>query len=170
MGKLLVGGCLLLGMLLAGCGLRMSVSLTGGNIDPRAKTIYIATFSNNAALVNPSLSQEFTTSLKNRIQGQTPLTITNNTGDYNVEGEITQYTITPVAIQGDQTAAMNRLSITVRVRFSNKFDDTQNFDQSFSRYADYQSSMNFTSIEGTLVTEINETLTEDIFNRAFVNW
>lgn len=156
-------------VVLSGC--RMTVSLTGGNIDPRAKTVYVQTFTNNSSLVNPTLSQEFTTALKNRIQNQTPLTIINNTGgDYNLEGEIINYTITPIAIQGNDAAAMNRLTITVRVRFSNSFDENQDFDQSFSRYADYPSTQNFTSVESTLVNEINEALTEDIFNKAFVNW
>ena len=160
---------LVLIILLSGC--RMTVSLTGGTIDPRAKTVYVQTFTNNSSLVNPTLSQEFTTALKNRIQNQTPLTILNNgTGDYSIEGEIINYTITPIAIQGNDAAAMNRLTISVRVRFNNSFDDTQNFDQTFSRYADYSSSQNFTSVEGTLVSEINDALTEDIFNKAFVNW
>lgn len=154
---------------LAGC--RLSVSLTGGNIDPRAKTVYVQTFANNSSLVNPTLSQEFTTALKNKIQNQTPLTIINNgNGDYNLEGEIVNYTITPIAIQGNDAAAMNRLTITVRVRYSNIFDDTQDFDQTFSRYADYNSSENFTAIESNLVNDINDALTEDIFNKAFVNW
>lgn len=151
---------------------RMSVSLTGSSIDARAKTVYVQTFRNNSTLVNPTLSQQFTNALKDRVQGQTPLTIVDvkSNGDYSLEGEITGYTINPVAIQGDETAAMNRLTITVRVRFHNKFDETQDFEQSFSRYADYSSSMNFTSVEGSLVDEINEALTEDIFNKAFVNW
>lgn len=154
---------------LSGC--RMTVSLTGGNIDPRAKTVLVPTFINNSSLVNPTLSQSFTTALKDRIQNQTPLTIINyGTGDYTVEGEITNYTITPVAIQGNDAAAMNRLTITVRVRFTNSFDETQNFDQTFSRYADYGSDLNFTAVENSLVTEINDALTEDIFNKAFVNW
>ncbi len=160
---------LLLCLTLTGC--RMTVSLTGGNIDPRAKTVYVQTFTNNSSLVNPTLSQSFTNALKDRIQNQTPLTIINNgSGDYSLEGEITNYTITPIAIQGNDAAAMNRLTITVRVRFSNSFDDKQDFDQTFSRYADYSSSDNFTAIENTLVTDINDALTEDIFNKAFVNW
>ena len=65
---------------------------------------------------------------------------------------------------------MNRLTITVRVRFTNKFNEDQNFEQSFSRYADYYSSQNLSSVETALVTEINEALTDDIFNKAFVNW
>ena len=65
---------------------------------------------------------------------------------------------------------MNRLTITVRVRFTNKFDDSQNFDQTFSRYADYSSSQNLSSVESTLISDISDALTDDIFNKAFVNW
>ena len=151
-------------------GCRMPVSLTGGTIDSRAKTVAINTFPNNASLVNPSLSQSFTTALKDKIQGQTPLTIVSRQGDYEIDGEIIAYTVSPVAIQGNETAAMNRLTITVRVRFTNKFDENQNFEQTFSRYADYASSRNLSSVESTLVTEINDALTDDIFNKAFVNW
>lgn len=155
-------------VLLAGC--RMSVSLTGGTIDSRAKTVAINTFPNNASLVNPTLSQSFTTALKDKVQSQTPLTIVSRQGDYEIEGEIIGYTVSPVAIQGNETAAMNRLTITVRVRFTNKFDENQNFEQTFSRYADYSSSRNLSSVESNLVTEINDALTDDIFNKAFVNW
>jgi hypothetical protein len=155
-------------VLLVGC--RMSVSLTGGTVDARAKTVAINTFPNNASLVNPTLSQSFTTVLKDKIQGQTPLTIVSTNGDYEIEGEITDYSVNPVAIQGNDSPAMNRLTITVRVRFTNKFDEDQNFDQSFSRYADYNSSLNLSSVESNLVAEISEALTDDIFNKAFVNW
>jgi len=156
-------------VVLAGC--RLTVSLTGSDIDARAKTVYIQTFRNNATLVNPTLSNEFTNALKDRIQGQTPLTIIDTqNGDYKIEGEIVGYSINPVAIQGDETAAMNRLTITVNVRFTNTFDDTKNFEQSFSRYVDYSSTQNFTSIESSLVHDVNDALTEDIFNKAFVNW
>ena len=160
--------CIMLLLLAAGC--RMSISLTGGTIDPRAKTVEITTFRNNASLVNPSLSQSFTTALKDKIQGQTPLTIVSTQGDYAIEGEITGYTVSPVDIQGNDTPAMNRLTVTVKVRFTNKFDEAQNFEQSFSRYADYSSSRNLSSVENSLVEEINEALTDDIFNKAFVNW
>ena len=153
---------------LTGC--RMSVSLTGGTVDPRAKTVAITTFPNNATLVNPTLSQSFTTALKDKIQGQTPLTIVNTNGDYELEGEIVDYSVNPIAIQGNDSPAMNRLTITVRVRFTNKFNEDQNFDQSFSRYADYNSSQNLSSVETALVAEITEALTDDIFNKAFVNW
>ncbi|MBP5496967.1 MAG: LptE family protein [Bacteroidales bacterium] len=161
-------GIVTLAILLAGC--RMSVSLTGGTVDARAKTVAITTFPNNATLINPTLSQTFTTALKDKIQGQTPLTIVDNDGDYTMEGEITGYTVNPAAIQSNDTPAMNRLTITVRVRFYNKFDESLNFDQSFSRYADYYSSQNLSSVEAGLVADITDALTDDIFNKAFVNW
>ena len=162
------GLLLLLAVVLASC--KLSVSLTGGTVDARAKTVAITNFPNNASLVNPMLSQSFTTALKDKIQGQTPLTIVSRNGDYSLEGEITGYTVSPVAIQGNETAAMNRLTITVRVRFVNSFDETQNFDQSFSRYADYSSNQNLSSVESNLINSINDALTDDIFNKAFVNW
>lgn len=155
-------------VLLSAC--RISVSLTGGTVDARAKTVAITTFPNNASLVNPTLSQSFTTALKDKIQAQTPLTIVSENGDYAIEGEIVNYAVNPVAIQGNDTPAMNRLTITVRVRFSNKFDEALNFDQTFSRYADYYSTQNLSSVESALVTEISDALTDDIFNKAFVNW
>ncbi len=148
----------------------LTVSLTGSNINPNAKTVTISTFTNNASYVNPSLSQDFTTALIDKIQSQTPLMLTNNNGDYTLEGEIINYNIAPIAIQGNDVAAMNRLTITVRVRFTSKYDEDGDFEQTFSRYADYSSTENFTAREGDLVATINDALTDDIFNRAFVNW
>ena len=122
-------------------------------------------------MVNPNLSQEFTVALKDKIQNQTPLTIVNEkNADYGFEGAITDYTISPIALQGNDIAAMNRLTISVRVTFVNKFEENLNFEQSFSRYADYSSALNFTSIESGLMQEIVSYLAEDIFNKAFVNW
>ena len=153
------------------CGMKLTVSTTGGTVDPKAKTAFIGTFTNNATQVNPSLSQDFTNALKDRIQSQTPLSIVNSqNADYLLTGEIIAYTITPVAIQGNDVAAMNRLTIAVRVKFVNKFDESQNFEQTFSRYTDYLSTQVFTAIESSLVSTINEAITEEIFNKAFVNW
>jgi len=158
---------------LVGC--RVRFSLTGGSVHPSAKTVYVATFPNNASLVNPNLSQDFTAALKDRIQSQTPLTIIDlKNADYVFEGAISTYSVTPIALQGstqgNDMAAMNRLTISVRVSFKSMFEENLNFEQTFSRYSDYSSALNFTTIEAGLVQEIVTALTEDIFNRAFVNW
>lgn len=158
-------------LLTAFAGCRLTISMTGSNIHPEAKTVFVGTFTNNASLVNPALSQDFTNALKNLVQNQTPLTIVDSpNADYRLEGEISGYSVSPVAIQGDDKPAMNRLTVTVRVRFSNKFNENENFEQSFSRYVDFSSTLNFSSVESNLVEEINQALTEDIFNKAFVNW
>jgi len=156
-------------------GCRVRFSLTGGSVHPSAKTVYVATFPNNASLVNPNLSQDFTAALKDRIQSQTPLTIIDlKSADYVFEGAITTYSVTPIALQGstqgNDMAAMNRLTISVRVTFKSLFEENLNFEQTFSRYSDYSSALTFSTIEAGLVQEIVAALTEDIFNRAFVNW
>jgi len=158
---------------LVGC--RVRFSLTGGSVHPSAKTVYVATFPNNASLVIPNLSQDFTAALKDRIQSQTPLTIIDlKNADYVFEGAITTYSVTPIALQGstqgNDMAAMNRLTISVRVTFKSLFEENLNFEQTFSRYSDYSSLLTFSTIEAGLVQEIVAALTEDIFNRAFVNW
>ena len=159
----------LVSLILMGCSIQLS--MTGGSVDSRAKTVYVATFPNNASLVNPNLAQDFTTGLKDRIQNQTPLTIVDTkNADYIFDGAITNYSVSPTAIQGNDLAAMNRLTISVRVSFKNSFDDKLDFDQTFSRYSDYASNLNFTSIESGLMQEIVTAITEDIFNKAFVNW
>jgi len=161
--------CVVLIIILTGC--RIQFSFTGGSVNPNAKTVYVATFPNNASLVNPNLSQEFTTALKDRIQTQTPLTIIDfKDADYLFEGSITNYSIIPVALQGDDKAAMNRLTISVRVSFINTFEEQLGFEQTFSRYSDYSSTLNFSTIESGLMQEIVSAITEDIFNKAFVNW
>jgi hypothetical protein len=152
---------------MSSCGI---YSFTGASIHPQAKTISISTFPNLAPMVNPTLSQEFTEALQDKFQNQTSLTLVESNGDYEIEGEIVGYATTPMAIQGNETAALNRLTITVNVRFTNKFEEKESFEQRFSRYIDYDSSRNLSEVEQELVKQINEVLVEDIFNKAVVNW
>ena len=101
---------------------------------------------------------------------QTTLQSVAQNGDLALEGEITGYTTTPIAITGNQTAAMNRLTITVNVRFTNKYDESKNFEQRFSQYQDYPSGQDLSSVQDVLVEAIVEDLCQDIFNKAVVNW
>lgn len=149
------------------CGI---YSFTGASISPEVKTISIKYFPNQAPLVQATLSQLFTDALKDKFVSQTTLTLIPKNGDLNIEGEITGYDTKPIAITGDQTAALNRLTIRIKVRFTNKFDETQNFDESFSRYEDYSSSENLSDVADILIEQINSYLIEDIFNKAVVNW
>jgi len=144
-------------------------SFTGGSVG-EAKTLRVSYFPNRAAVVNPSLSNQFSEALKDRFLQQSSLKLSNDAADLEFEGHITNYRITPQAIQGNETAALNRLTISVNVKFINRIDETKNFESSFSRFSDYSSTESLTSVENQLVDDILEQLTEDIFNRALVNW
>ena len=157
---------LALTLICQGCGI---YSFSGASIPAEAKTVSVDYFPNHAQLVNPLLSDNITTALRDAMNSQTTLDLIETGGDLAFEGEITDYRTTPVAITG-QTAAMNRLTITVKVRFSNRIDDTKDFEQSFSRYEDYPSNQDLMSVQEALTATIVEQLVEDIFNKALVNW
>jgi hypothetical protein len=153
---------------IAGCS--MKYSFTGASIPPDVKTISIKYFPNNASLVVTSLSQKITDGLRDKFTSETNLVIINDGGDLVLEGSITDYKTSPVAIQGNDQAALNRLTITIEVVYTNTVDDNLSFDSKFSRYADYSSSQNLTEVQESLIEEINQMLIEDVFNKAVVNW
>ena len=121
-------------------------------------------------MAGPTVSQKFTEKLRDMCSSQTNLALTKLNGDLNFEGFINDYSVVPVAIQSNDQAALNRLTLSVFVRFTNKLDASKNFEQNFSRFYDFSSSQTLSSIEQTALEEINKQLTEDIFNKAFNNW
>jgi hypothetical protein len=145
-------------------------SFTGASISPEIKTISIARFPNNASLVEPTLSQKFTEALKDKFVSETNLTLVNKGGDLRIDGEIVNYSVLPVAIQANETAALNRLTIIVKVKYINTFDESKDFESKFSRFEEYPSSENLANVQETLINQINSMLVEDIFNKAVVNW
>jgi len=153
--------------LLSGCGI---YSFTGASISPDVKTISVKYFPNNAPLVQPTLSNTFTEALRDKFTNQTNLKLVKSGGDLSIEGEITGYSIEPVAIQSNQQAASQRLKITISVRFTNKMDEKQNFETSFSRYEDYDASSSLSQVESGLIETITDALAQDVFNKAVVNW
>lgn len=150
------------------CGI---YSFTGTNLHPDVKTVQIDYFPNNAILVEPSLSQKFTTELQDLFLRQTNLNPMKSGGDLVFEGEITGYKINPMTATADQTAAQNRLTITVNVRFFNSKLEEDNFEKSFSHYYDYDGN---TQLTGGLLDdafkEILERITQDIFNASVAKW
>jgi hypothetical protein len=148
----------------------LDVSFDGASIPNEANSFSVSYIANNANLVQPALSQKITDALKDKISSQTRLVLTEGEGDLHFEGEITSYTTRPDAIQGDQTAALNRLTITVNIRYFNKFEEDKNFESQFSRFRQYDSNLSLSQVELELIDEINEELVEDIFNKALVNW
>ena len=158
---------LLLALVCQGCGF---YSFTGASIPAEAKTVSVQYFPNQAQLINPTLSNDFTTALRDAMMNQTSLDMVESGGDLAFEGEIVDYRTTPVAITAGQTAALNRLTITVNVRFVNLFDETKNFETKFSHYEDYPSDQELNSVQESLTGTIIEALVEDVFNKALVIW
>jgi len=158
---------ILLSISLNSCGI---YSFTGASIPTEAKTISVDYFNNKAATIQPSLSQVFTERLKDMFLEQTNLSLSENEGDLSFSGYISKYQIKPIAIKANETAGQNRLTIAVKVTYNNSLDSENNFEHNFSRYRDYDSAQNISDIENTLIEEITNELSEDIFNKAFVNW
>jgi len=125
---------------------------------------------NNAALAHPNTGQLFTESLKDVLMNQTRLSLVPSKGDLTYEGSITAYEVRPVAITGNETASLNRLTITVQVKYVNTKNEKKNFEQSFTRFADFESSSELSSIEENLIRQINDQLVQDIFDKSLSNW
>lgn len=149
---------------------KISYSFTGASISPDVKTISVQYFPNMAPLVNPNLSQVFTESLKEKFLSQTSLSLVNGVGDLNFEGEIVGYDTSPMGIQSNETAALNRLTIKIKVRFTNAKDPEQDFTTTFSRFSEYESAKNLSDVEDELIDEIIKQINDDIFNKSVANW
>ncbi len=146
------------------------VSLSGATIPPEAKTISVAFFTNNTSLGAPSLSLRFTEKLRDVVSQQTPLSLVRQNGDLQFEGFISDYNVAPIAVQSNDQAAQNRMTITVNVKYTNSFDATKSFEQNFTRFSDFDSKLNVATEEPRLVDEIYRQITEDVFYKAFNNW
>ncbi|MGV6845719.1 MAG: LPS assembly lipoprotein LptE [Lutibacter sp.] len=150
------------------CGI---YSFTGTNISSDVKTVQIDFFPNNAVLVEPTLSQTFTLQLQDLFLQQTNLDLVKSGGDLHFEGEITGYKINPMTATAQQTAAQNRLTITVNVRFYNNKNEDDNFERTFSHYYDYDANTQLTGgILDDAFSEILTRITQDIFNASVAKW
>lgn len=159
---------LLLGVVSPSC--KISYSFTGTNISPSIESYSVYYFPNRARLVNPTLSQSFTEALREKLQRQTSLEEHEDNGDLVFEGQITGYDVKPMSIQKDDQAAQNRLTVTVRVKYTNNQDPDESLEQTFTAFEDFDSNSSLNDVEDGLVPEIIDKLTEDIFNATLANW
>lgn len=154
--------------LLTNCGF---YSFTGVQSLGDVETFQVNYFQNTAMLIEPGLDRDFTLALQDLITNQTNLSLVNSNGDLVYEGEITDYRIAPTTATANNTAAQNRLTIRVNVRFYNKKKEEDDFEKSFSFYYDYEGSAQLVGAQlDTAVSEIFERLTQDIFNESLAKW
>ncbi|WP_430813311.1 LptE family protein [Carboxylicivirga sp. RSCT41] len=168
MNKLIIIASVCLSLIVSACSINMTMS--GASIPENINTFSVQYFDNRAPLINPVLSQNFTEGLKDRISNESRLNLVNGTGDVDFSGEITGYSVRPMAIQADAVSAETRLSMTIKVRYKNYKDPKLNWESSFSAFRDFESSQNINAIENELTSEMIEEITENIFNKAFADW
>lgn len=149
------------------CGI---YSFTGASIPADAKTVSVQYFTSNISNFPVSLNETITEGLKDIFLAQTNLELSGDEADLNFSGEITKYQIKPMAIQANETASQNRLTIGIKVKYTNSFNNKESFESTFNRYRDFNSSENLTDVEEEKIQEITKELIEDVFNKAFVNW
>lgn len=150
--------------------MRGGYSFSGASIPEAAKTFSVAYFPNNAPMVSPTLSTMLTEALKDKFSRQTKLQMVDENGDFAFEGEITGYSSTTASVSSDNYAQLNRLTITVRVEFTNVVEPKNSFTQTFSQFADYDSQQLLTDVQTELDQQIVDQLVTDIFMAAAANW
>ncbi|WP_346880849.1 LptE family protein [uncultured Algibacter sp.] len=159
---------LLLSITFLGCGF---YSFTGASVPPGTETYQVNRFENTALLIEPGLERDFKLALEDLIQNQTNLRLVPNNGDLVYEGEITEYRISPTTATSQNTAAQNRLTISVKLRFFNKKDEEDELEQSFSFFFDFPGSSQLIGAQRAQAhEEIFERLTQDIFNATLAKW
>lgn len=158
----------LISISLTACG---AYSFTGAKVNANTKTFQVNYFQNNSILIEPGLSLDFTNQLTDLLLNQTNLDLVTSNGDLVYEGEITTYRISPTTATAENTAAQNRLTITVNVRFYNTQDEEADFEKNFSFFYDYSGTSQLTgTLKTTAIDEIFERLTQDIFNASLAQW
>jgi len=156
------------GVLLPGCS--VSYSFTGASKMVGVKTFTVYYIPNRARLVNPNLSQQLTDALQEKLTRQTSFSLLEQDGDLEFDGQITGYDVKPMTIKTGDTAAQNRLTVTVKMKFTNNKNHDEDWEKTFSAYYDFDATNLLSDVEDEITGEILEQLTDDIFNASIANW
>ena len=154
-------------LLVTSCGI---YSFTGTSIQADVNTITIPYVEYKALRVNPALSNDLTEALQDKFRKLTRLEQVDVDGDLELVCEVTGYDVKATAVTADEQAAQNRLTVTVKVEFTNKKYPEDDVSKSFSAYEDFDATMSLDAVEGTLCETIIEKLVEDIFNATVAQW
>lgn len=154
------------------CGI---YSFTGASIPAGTETFQVNFFENQAgnrpgSTVEPGLDQEFTIALQDRILNLTNLSLTNSNGDLVYEGEIVEFSITPMSATAEIKAAQNRLTMGVNLRYFNTKNEEDDFEKKYSFFYDFPADQKFYDVRDNALDEIFERITQDIFNETLAKW
>lgn len=169
MKKILAALVLTASLSFSGCSI-VKYSFSGTSIDPSVKTVTINYFEYKALKVNPSLSNDLTEAMKDKFRKLTKLEQVEMDGDLELSGAVTGYEVRAAAVTANEVAAMNRLTVTASLKFTNRKFPEEDFEQSFSAYSDYDSTNSLDAVEASLCEEIVQKLIEDMFNASVAQW
>lgn len=156
-----------LAVAVSGCGI---YSFSGTSIQPDVKTVTIDYFGYKALRVNPSLSNDLTEAMRTQFRRMTRLEQVEMDGDLEIYGEVTGYEVTTSSVTADEVAAKNRLTVTIKIQFTNRKYPEDDFEKSFSHYSDFDGTQTLDAVESSLCAEIVEKLVDDVFNATVANW
>lgn len=160
---------IILTMLVSGCSI-CGYDFNGSNIPPDIKSISVAFFNNEAEIVNPQLSLQFTEKLKTKFQSESKLKLVTENGDYRLSGAIRDYRWSPATLNGPGGTGQNQFSITVRVNFESEKYPDKNFNKDFSQNAVFDASKNFSDVEQQFSSEISDKIVQQIFAEIALDW
>lgn len=149
---------------------KVSYSFTGAAPMVGVNTFSVYYIPNRARLVNPNLSQQLTDELQDKLLKQTSYDQVEDSGDLEFEGQIIDYNVRPMNIQENDMAAQTRLTISVKIKYTNNKDQDQSWEKTFNAYEDFSSEKLIEEVEEELVGEIVKKLADDIFNASIANW
>lgn len=162
---------LVLSLVVAMPACKVTFTMNGSAIDYNIyKTVSVGDFPIRAALVYPPLQQMFQNALLDYIDRNTRLRTVDQGADLQIDGEITGYSLSPQAVTEDAYASQTRLTITVRVKYTDNKQDGKDLDQTFSAYRDFPATEMLTDVQDQLCEEISKELVELIFNATLGNW
>lgn len=154
-------------LMLCACGI---YSFSGTSIQPDVKTVTIDLFEYRALKVNPSLANNLTEAFKTKFRKLTKLEQVEEDGDIELSGDVVGYDVSAQAITAGEVASKNRLTVTIKAKFTNRKYPEDDFEQTFSAYADFDATQTMDSVQDALCEEIIDKIVEEVFNASVAKW
>jgi len=148
----------------------VNYSFTGADIPADADTFSVQQFQIATPQAGPDYGLVLSEAFKDLMLAQTRLDLAEKRGDLQFEGVVTGYQIGNAAISSEEFTSLNRLTVTVKIKYTNTIEKDKSFEKNFSRFVDYDSQQNFSEIEPELLDDVNSQLTQDIFDASLGAW
>ncbi len=145
-------------------------SFKNASVSPDLNYFFVEEFRITARNAPATINTDFEEALKNKIRNESRLVLDQQNAQISFSGSVSGYVVQALAPQPGETVALNRLQVTITVKYRDLEDADKNWDQSFNEYAEFSSDQILSDVEDQLLITIFEQLTENIFNKSFGDW